>query len=381
MINLTSIFGTDFVGVFLLLIILLTKGWSLPARKRESRMLFVLISATIIYCIGDAFVSYCDGMGGSVLRAINVIGNTYLYIYNLVVGIGIIYLVVIHIDKAIPKLQLVFCCILGIVEITLLILNLFYPLVFHIDANNVYHRDNYYIVFLMGGLLLIIYGYTYYFVSKLKNPSLRYFPVWQFLTPIVLALLIQTLVYGVSLQPVGYAIAFAGLVICLQNECIFIDKLTGVYNRYELDNYRKTFMHLRREKVAALMLDLNGFKAINDNYSHAEGDQALIAFADILQKVTRSEGIVIRFAGDEFIVIIRRFKDENIEAYKKKILDAVDAYNETSDKPYKLSAAVGGAIFSESIDLDDQDNDVVAKIDHLMYRDKEEYYKTHPKKR
>ena len=244
-----------------------------------------------------------------------------------------------------------------------------------------YHRDNYYIVFLMGGLLLIIYGYTYYFVSKLKNPSLRYFPVWQFLTPIVLALLIQTLVYGVSLQPVGYAIAFAGLVICLQNECIFIDKLTGVYNRYELDNYRKTFMHLRREKVAALMLDLNGFKAINDNYSHAEGDQALIAFADILQKVTRSEGIVIRFAGDEFIVIIRRFKDENIEAYKKKILDAVDAYNETSDKPYKLSAAVGGAIFSESIDLDDQDNDVVAKIDHLMYRDKEEYYKTHPKKR
>ena len=376
MINLTSVFGTDFVGVFLLLMILLTKGWSLPARLRESKILLVLIAATVFYCAGDAFLSFIDGRPGTVLRMINIIGNTYLYLYNLIAGIGIIFLVVIHIDKSIPKLQIAFFVVLSTVEVALLCVNFLYPVVFHIDAQNAYHRDSFYVIFLIGGAMMIIYGYTYYFVSKIKNPSLRYFPVWQFLTPIVLALLIQACIYGVSLQPVGYAIAFTGLVICLQNECIYIDKLTGVYNRYELDNFLKLLPRFRREKVAVIMIDLNGFKVINDTYSHAEGDAALIAFANILSHITRSEGTVIRFAGDEFIIIIRRFKDSNIEAYKKKILDAVEEYNASSGKPYKLSAALGGDIFSCSGEQDD----IVAKIDHLMYKDKEAYYKTHPKR-
>ena len=375
MINLTSIFGTDFAGVFLLLIILLTRGWSLPARRKESQIIFVLVIATIFYCAGDAFVSLCDGKTGRYLRELNILGNTYLYLYNLIVGVGIIYLVVNHIDQTVPKLQIVFFVLLGTIATVLLVLNFFYPLVFHIDSANVYHRDNFYAIFMIAGGMLIIYGYSYYFLSKLKNPSLRYFPVWQFLTPIVMAMLIQAFVYGVSLQPIGYAIAFAGLVICLQNECIYIDKLTGVYNRYELDNIKKTLLHLKKEKVAALMLDLNGFKAINDNFSHAEGDAALIAFADILTSVVKTEGIVIRFAGDEFIIIIRRFKEDSIDRYRDLILAAVDKYNETSGKPYKLSAAIGGDIFTHT----GEEDDVIAQIDHLMYKNKKEYYKTHAK--
>ena len=164
-------------------------------------------------------------------------------------------------------------------------------------------------------------------------------------------------------------------MICLQNECIYIDKLTGVYNRYELDNIKKTLLHLKKEKVAALMLDLNGFKAINDNFSHAEGDAALIAFADILTSVVKTEGIVIRFAGDEFIIIIRRFKEDSIDRYRDLILAAVEKYNETSGKPYKLSAAIGGDIFTHT----GEEDDVIAQIDHLMYKNKKEYYKTHAK--
>jgi len=376
-INVTSIFGTDFVGVVLLLIILLTKGWSLPARKKESRILLVMVIASVINCLGDALVSLCDGREGNLMRAICFVGNTYLYLYNLMVGIAIIYLIVNHIDKTVPPLQIAFFAVLGLVELSLLTLNIFYPVVFRIDDHNVYHRERYFFVFLLAGALLIVYGYTYYFVSKLKNPSLRYFPVWQFLTPILMAIIIQSYVYGVSLLPVGFALAFTGLVICLQNECIYIDKLTGVYNRYELEKVNKSVSFFKQEEIGALMLDLNGFKAINDNYSHEEGDAALVAFADILVDVVRSEGIVIRFAGDEFIIIIRRFKGRSIEEYKSRILEAVAEYNKTSGKPYPLAVAIGGDVFPSSAG----ESDFVAKIDHLMYKDKEEYYKTHPKER
>ncbi|MBO4494522.1 MAG: GGDEF domain-containing protein [Clostridiales bacterium] len=375
--NLTSVFGTDFAGVILLLVILLTKGWSLPARKKESRIILMMIVLSVFNCLCDALTALLDGRTGFGIRVILLTGNTYLYLYNLIVGISIIYLVVQHIDKTVPKLQVAFFAVLGAVEVTLLICNIFKPLVFSLDENNVYQRGPYYMVFLLAGFVLIFYGYTYYFVSKIQNPALRYFPVWQFLSPIVLAVVIQTALYGVSLLPVGFAIAFVSLVICLQNECIYIDKLTGVYNRYELDKFKKIFPKLKKEKIAAMMLDLNGFKAINDNFSHEEGDAALVAFADILVKVIRNDGLVMRFAGDEFIVIIRKCKDEDIGKYKERIKAAVDEYNETSGKPYPLSVSIGGDVFSYS----PEESDFIAKIDQLMYTDKEKYYKEHPKQR
>ncbi|MBR5937379.1 MAG: GGDEF domain-containing protein [Clostridiales bacterium] len=373
-INLATILATDLTGAFLLLLLLLSRGWSLPARKKESRIILVMLLSSILYCVGDAYVSYCDGKAGFLMRMVCIGGNTYLFFYNLLAGVGIIHLVVNHIDRKVPKLQIIFFGLLFVVEGMLLIHNFFYPLVFYIDESNVYHRCDYYFIFLLGGALLIIYGYTYYFVAKIKNPSLRHFPVWQFLSPIVLAVLIQSQIYGISLQPVAYAIAFTALVVCLQNECIYIDKLTGVYNRYELEIFRKNFSRYSKERVAAIMLDLNGFKKINDSYSHAEGDNALVAFADILVNVVGGEGVVIRFAGDEFIVIIRKFKEDNIEAYKEKIRVAVQEYNESSDKPYLLSVSIGGAVFSH----DTESSDFMATIDKLMYEDKKAYYKENP---
>ena len=134
----------------------------------------------------------------------------------------------------------------------------------------------------------------------------------------------------------------------------------------------------RKEKIVAYMLDLNGFKSINDEYSHEEGDQALIAFAGILNSVFGSIGTVIRFAGDEFVVIVRKAKESDIEIYKKKATEAVEKYNETSGKPYKLSAAVGGKVFDFS---SDDTKDLVVVIDELMYKDKNDFYKTNERKR
>ena len=242
-------------------------------------------------------------------------------------------------------------------------------------ASRAYAMD--YMVTCAAGLLLI-YGYAYYFVSKIKNPSLRYFPVFEFLLPILAGMTIQVMVYGISLIPISFVIAFAGIVIALQNECIYIDKLTGVYNRYELDKVLGSLKRKRHEKIAAMMLDLNGFKEINDKYSHEEGDQALIAFAGILVAIVRGRGTVIRFAGDEFVVLMRKVDGVDIEACRNQILHAVDDYNAGSGKPYKLSAAVGGTIF----DYNGQNaNEIVERIDRLMYKDKDEYYRNHPRHR
>lgn len=376
-INLQSVFITDLVGIAILVIILAAKGWNLPARKDESRIIVSLLLVSILNCIADIYVFYLDGKPGQLYFLILIIGNTYLYLYNLIVGIGIIYLIIKHIDRKARGWHMFFFWFLVITEATLLIINLFTPIVFKINEKNNYVRGPYYLLFVIIGFVLIFYGYAYYLINKLKNPSLRYFPVIGFLTPILLGNAIQMQIYGISLLPISFTVAFAAISIALQNECIYIDKLTGVYNRYELDKFLKNTRFKRNNRIAAIMLDLNDFKSINDNYSHEEGDKALVAFADIIATEIGTDGIVIRFAGDEFIIILPKFRSNDLSEYKSRINRALENYNATSGKPYKLAAAIGGKIFDSR---QDDMTDVVSQIDALMYSDKKSYYMLHDRR-
>ena len=376
-INMQSVYVTDLVGIAILVIIMVTRGWSLPGRKLESRLMMALLAVSMFNCVADIYVFQCDGMHGPGYRAILMVGDTYLYLYNLIVGIGIIYLILLHIDRKTKGLHMILFWVLSVVEMVLLIVNLFEPIVFEIDENNVYHRGDYYILFVVLGFVLVFYGYTYYMIAKLRNPSLRYFPVMEFLAPVIVGNIVQMKIYGISLLPISFAVAFAAITIALQNECIYIDKLTGVYNRYELDKILKRRHYRRNEKLIAMMLDLNDFKSINDTYSHEEGDQALITFAKALMEAIGSEGLVIRFAGDEFIILIPVFKPVTIDDYKDRIHKKLDEYNESSGKPYKLSAAIGGRIFDPHTE---KTSGIVNEIDSMMYKDKSDYYREHDRR-
>ena len=379
-INIYAVTVADFIGIAILLVILVSRGWSLPGRKEESHILLRMLIMSVINCVVDQLVAYFDGRlgaGSQFYRMVLLIGNTYLYLYNTLVGIFLAHMIVKHIDSKTSHRKFIVFWIACFIQIVLLIINLFTPIVFNIDMNNEYRRGELFMFFIVAGVVLNVYGFAYYIISKIRNPGLRYFPVIEFLMPILLGMICQTFMYGISLLPACFAVSLAGIVIAFQNECIYVDKLTGIYNRFELDRELKRYQK-RRETIVAYMLDLNGFKKINDNYSHEEGDQALIAFAGILSEVFGSVGTVIRFAGDEFIAIVRKGQESDIALYKQKTMEAVERYNERSGKPYKLSAAVGGRVFDFSKEAN---QDLVVVIDEMMYKDKDDYYKDHKRER
>ena len=379
-IDIYAVTVADFIGIAILLVILVSRGWSLPGRKEESHILLRMLIMSVINCVVDQLVAYFDGRlgaGSQFYRLVLLIGNTYLYLYNTLVGIFLAHMIVKHIDSKTSHRKFIVFWIACFIQIVLLIINLFTPIVFNIDMNNEYRRGELFMFFIVAGIVLNVYGFVYYIISKIRNPGLRYFPVIEFLMPILLGMICQTFMYGISLLPACFAVSLAGIVIAFQNECIYVDKLTGIYNRFELDRELKRYQK-RRETIVAYMLDLNGFKKINDNYSHEEGDQALIAFAGILSEVFGSVGTVIRFAGDEFIAIVRKGKESDIALYKQKTMEAVERYNESSGKPYKLSAAVGGRVFDFSKEAN---QDLVVVIDEMMYKDKDDYYKDHKRER
>jgi diguanylate cyclase (GGDEF)-like protein len=126
------------------------------------------------------------------------------------------------------------------------------------------------------------------------------------------------------------------------------DELTGLYNRRGFLTLAERHLKLAvRRKIDLLLLfcDLDGLKQINDTYGHAAGDRALIAAADLLRRTFRSADIIARFGGDEFTVFPLEATGTSAQRLGERLAFTVDAYNESSNEPFRLSFSVGVARF------------------------------------
>ena len=184
--------------------------------------------------------------------------------------------------------------------------------------------------------------------------------MWTFLTPVLIGIVIQSLWYGISLAWCCSAIGLAALYMSMQNELAYKDSLTGLHNRQYLDKILNTW-----NGRSGIMVDMDYFKEINDRFGHSVGDRALKDTADLLVAASPDNSIVIRFAGDEFILLLSTGQEILIEKVEENIRKAVDEFNRTADRPYKISLSMGHALYEQK----DEDSFLEA-IDSAMYKDK-----------
>jgi diguanylate cyclase (GGDEF)-like protein len=150
------------------------------------------------------------------------------------------------------------------------------------------------------------------------------------------------------------------------------DPLTGLPNRrFFLEMLREVLLTTTTDsRSAVLMLDLDGFKSINDAYGHAVGDQALIEFAQRISAIMRAGAVLIRVGGDEFSVLIPNIASlDDPTALARRIVAAV------SD-PFligHISATVGVGIGIAIAPSDGTDSELlVQRADRALYRAKAE---------
>jgi len=173
---------------------------------------------------------------------------------------------------------------------------------------------------------------------------------------------------------------------------LFIDSLTGTGNRSYLEQRLReeiAFAWRHREPVGLLLIDLDHFKDVNDEFGHMVGDEVLRQTGRILRETVRTEDSVYRYGGEEFCVLVRGETEDGLRVMAERIRLAIEGWSlSLKAGVVRVTGSVGvasvsynrsnlestlGTASSEEIDSPaDTDEVLLAKADSALYQAKEE---------
>ena len=354
------------IGIMLLLVIIQNNRWRFNDNRRENTLLLSLVVSVFLACILDCMVFYLDGKPGAFNWWFLYVANSFMYVINIALCCCWLAFTMEFLVAHVSKLQIrVMGVVVFITAITMLY-NFYDGSIFYINEYNQYVRgpNNSVLFWLAIGLIgyfLCVYEYIVY-----KTGGIQLFPISSVVGPLLVGIVVQMFNYGVLVIWAAAAVSITGVILGLQNEMIFRDNLTGVYNRHFFDNINNIIK--KKHPFGLMFLDLNEFKFINDQYGHEAGDEVLKTVVKLMRKVVGFSGTIIRYGGDEFIILINSEDEQEMQEYVQNVKDEIIDYNLESGKPYNISVAAGYCITSLE---PDKLMEAVNVADKYMYIDKE----------
>ena len=224
-------------------------------------------------------------------------------------------------------------------------------------ADNLELTTTYYIVFLFVPIAFIIVSAVRSFIRALRkeNYAVRTTYLVCALYPVFISVagIFQVVWVAAPLFCFGCTIIMLYVYIVSLNDQISIDELTRLNNRTQLKKYVVgESARSGNDTHFILMIDLNKFKQINDQYGHVEGDHALKRAADALRYACSDNALrpfIARYGGDEFIVITRTENEELVKELCTVIKDTLIRLNDESGSAYELTASIGYASYNGDV--------------------------------
>jgi diguanylate cyclase (GGDEF)-like protein/PAS domain S-box-containing protein len=146
------------------------------------------------------------------------------------------------------------------------------------------------------------------------------------------------------------------------------DPLTGLYNRRYFDIFIELYRKKPEAQILSLsILDMDGFKAVNDQYGHTVGDEVLVAVAELLRNNVRSDDVVIRWGGDEFLILMPKTAVEEAQVVLGRLQRVVASWTHPRHPEIKVGFTAGVAAWdpAEGTEIDEAlraaDEDLYAK--------------------
>lgn len=363
----------NFIAIFLLLLMLVNQHHT--QNESGSRNSFrTLLKVMLMTTVAEAITWMVDEVPGTTAVFINFYSNA---VYYLLGGFTMYDWLLFTADffrfqgfhsariKWLLKIPLVLSILLSII-------NVFKPFLFTIDSSGYYIRQPGGWMNAVAAIIYLLVAFIICFrefsISKTQIHRQTALQMIGYLLLPVGGYALQSAFYGMPVYTIACTISLFMIFINYQNKQIYVDELTHIGNRKELYlfvNNLERDSALSNNLYVLLLMDLNGFKGINDQYGHICGDEIIITTASFLKACSHSKtGCVIRYGGDEFILICPAEEKESII---DQFYTQIDQYN-TQGNPWQLSISVGCQYFIPS---EHNFEEIIRLADKKMYDEKE----------
>lgn len=316
-----------------------------------------------------------DGRPDTLYPMLNQAGNFLLFCMNLVMPSWWLLYVYNQICRDEKKTMRLFyqLAALNCVNAAAVIVSLAHGWLYSIDSENIYHRGPFF--FIPIAVTFVMMAVTYVLIVKNRDKIVEeyYYALSCYAIPPCIGIVLQIFIGGVSFSLNSSVISLLIVFFRIQSHIIHTDYLTGLNNRKQLDMYleKKISTSTSHQTFAAIMLDMNHFKTINDKFGHDEGDNALKVTSKLLRSCLRMEDFIARFGGDEFCIVLDISREEELRAIVDRINQCFETYNKTGKHPYELSMSIGYDIYDHQSGM--KSGEFQKQLDILMYEDKQSY--------
>ena len=234
--------------------------------------------------------------------------------------------------------------------------------VFYIDESNVYHRASLYPAYMAVYTISAMYLIAKTFIAARAYQSAQIATVFGILLCMFTGVIIQ--VFDSSVRTTWPAVSMAVVLYFLfySDMVLRTDALTMLLNRR---SYEDALAHPTFPCVA-VVIDIDDFKAINDTYGHAYGDECLERAARMIRQAFGQAGLCYRTGGDEFAVIMTK-RLSSVEELIDKLMQEAEAARNKDERMPTLSAG-----FARAQDGANDINELFERADQMMYSSKRE---------
>lgn len=371
MLNYAEVLVANGTGILLMFLIMHYGNNIFRVGLLADKLYYGMVWLTVALCMVETATFLIDGKLFAGSRIMAFVLNELLYTMNILFGfLWILFAdAKVYSENKLLKKRFIPMILPLLVMLVLLIANIFNGWIFEISEENVYSRNFLFVFDYAVTYSYLLAGAGILYKNRSSTKRYTYLPVLLFILPVAIGSLLQFLFYGIATLWLSAAIGLTSLYISLQTENAYLDRLTGVYNRHYFETYvsalyKAAARDSKKQKIAALMVDIDRFKSINDRYGHVVGDEALIRSARILRASVGKNALVVRYGGDEFLVILRDKSETEVALLVGEIQKNCAAANRISDKDYTLSFSIGYTIADPAV-VDNEE--FLIRADAAMY--------------
>ena len=373
-INMPAVFIANGLGACLMLVILLSRHRRIRSSSLDGKLFYGMCLSCLFLCIMETVGFMLDGQRFFAARQISILCSVATLCLAAILSVfwGCYVDCRLFQDRARIIKIYPFASIPAILICVAAVCNLFFGVFFWVTDDNIYYRTQLFFIPCAVMYCYITYGAVLSYCCRKRVDKYLFMPVMSFLLPVYVGSAIQLLFYGIALTWVSVALGLTLLYINLQSEDIFLDPLTDLYNRNYLMHYMDRIPRQIRAgmHITGILLDVNNFKLINDTYGHVQGDGVLRAVGQILLRATRdSRAAVVRYGGDEFLILLPSSQPEEIRCIKDRIGRELHQYNSSGKTPLPVSLSAGISELGESGLFQ-----FFQDMDRAMYQEKKAFY-------